>query len=74
MEFLAGNRNAAMLQPHAHRPDLHKSLLDILAAPSLYDQAIRLLARRGLAVGVEREDITKQRTESDEVMAAWAQI
>src|SRR6187455_2998670 len=38
IEFMAGNRNLAMLGPHKHRPDLSGKLEAILAAPSLYDE------------------------------------
>lgn len=74
IEFLAGNRNAAMLKPHGHRPDLDARLREILARPSLCDEAIRLLARRGFAVGEERSDLADQRGDSDAVVAAWAQV
>ncbi len=73
IEFLAGNRNVAMLGPHAHRPDIMEKLEAILAAPSLYDEAIRLLSRKGFDVGEEavRTDWTETRNESDKVFAAW---
>src|SRR6266851_3078442 len=51
IEFLAGNRNAAMLKPHDHRPDILSKLEEILGAPSLYDEALRLLARNGFDIG-----------------------
>jgi tryptophan 2,3-dioxygenase len=47
IEFALGNKNAAMLKPHAHRPDLLAQVQAAYEAPSLYDQALRLLARRG---------------------------
>ena len=50
IEFSMGNKNAAMLQPHAHRPDLSAIVQAAYEAPSLYDECLRLLARRGLAV------------------------
>ncbi|NUS70522.1 MAG: tryptophan 2,3-dioxygenase [Ensifer adhaerens] len=73
IEFLAGNRNVAMLGPHAHRPDIMEKLEAILAAPSLYDEAIRLLSRNGFDVGAEadKSDWRETRTESDKVFAAW---
>ena len=74
VEFLAGNRNAHMLKPHAHRPDLTAELQAILAKPSLYDQAIRLLARRGLCGGPERPDLSAQRVESEDLLSAWAEV
>ncbi|KSV61219.1 tryptophan 2,3-dioxygenase [Sinorhizobium sp. Sb3] len=76
IEFLAGNRNASMLGPHAHRPDIMEKLEAILAAPSLYDEAIRLLSRNGFDVGEEaqRSDWRETRTESDKVFAAWQTV
>ena len=50
IEFSMGNKNAAMLQPHAHRPDLSATVQAAYEAPSLYDECLRLLKRRGLDV------------------------
>lgn len=74
IEFLCGNRNAAMLKPHAHRAEVMGELEDILARPSLYDEAIRLLARSGFDVGPERADLREQRGESDKLRSVWAAI
>ena len=76
IEFMAGNRNLAMLRPHAHDPELTARLEAILAEPSLYDEAILLLARSGFDVGAEaREtDWRETRSESEEVLVAWQAI
>ena len=50
IEFAMGNKNRAMLAPHAHRADLLAPVQAAYEAPSLYDEALRLLARRGLPV------------------------
>lgn len=50
IEFLLGNKNPALVAPHRHRPDLAARLERLLDEPSLYDEAIRALARAGLAV------------------------
>ncbi|MGI8560711.1 MAG: tryptophan 2,3-dioxygenase [Luteimonas sp.] len=50
MEFLLGNKNAAMLKVFAHDTVAHAILEDTLQAPSLYDEALRYLARQGHAV------------------------
>jgi tryptophan 2,3-dioxygenase len=50
IEFSLGNKNAAMLRPHAHRPDLLAHVEAAYRSPSLYDEALRLLARRGIGV------------------------
>jgi tryptophan 2,3-dioxygenase len=76
IEFRLGNKNAAMRRPHAHRADLLAIVDAAYTAPSLYDEALRLLARRGLPVPashVER-DWTQPYTESREVEAAWLQV
>ncbi len=76
IEFMAGNRNLAMLRPHAHRADILEKLEAILAAPSLYDEAIRLLGRNGFDIGEEatRTDWRETRAESDKVFAAWQTV
>jgi tryptophan 2,3-dioxygenase len=50
LEFLFGNKNVAMLKPFEHRPEVHGPLKALLQSPSLYDEANRLLARRGFAL------------------------
>jgi len=73
IEFALGNKNAAMLKPHAHRPDLLAQVQAAFEAPSLYDEALRLLARRGLAVPAShtQRDWTQGHVESDAVEQAW---
>ena len=73
IEFSLGNKNAAMLKPHAHRADRLAQVEAAWRAPSLYDESLRLLARRGLPVPashVER-DWTRPYVSSDGVEAAW---
>lgn len=76
IEYLVGNRNRAMLQPHEHRPEVTAQLQRILASPSLYDEAILLLSRRGLLSSDEssRSDWTGTRAENAVVRDAWRQV
>ena len=76
IEFAMGNKNAAMLKPHAHRPDLLAVVQAAYEAPSLYDEALRLLARRGLAVPAShtQRDWTQPYEASDAVQQAWLQV
>jgi len=76
IEFAVGNRNAAMLRPHAHRPDLLALLEAELARPSLYDEALRMLARKGHAVPVEvlERDLAQPWQAHDGVETVWAQV
>ena len=76
LEFLLGNKDRAMLGPHSHRPDLHALLTGLLEAPSLYDEAIRLLARRGLPIADSalKRDVTQPYEADESVLAAWAEV
>ena len=73
LEFTLGNKNAAMLQPHAHSPQRLAEVDAAWRAPSLYDEALRLLARRGLAVPAShtQRDWTHPYSASDGVEQAW---
>jgi tryptophan 2,3-dioxygenase len=73
IEFALGNKNAAMLKPHAHRPELLAQVQQAYESPSLYDEALRLLARRGIPVPQShvQRDWTQPYVESDEVEKAW---
>ena len=76
IEFSLGNKNPAMLKPHAHRGDLLAHVEAAYRARSLYDEALRLLARRGLPVPashVER-DWTQPYAADAQVEAAWLRV
>lgn len=47
VEFLLGNKNAAMLKVFAHDPEAHAGLKAVLDAPSLYEEFLAYLARWG---------------------------
>src|SRR6266513_3725712 len=50
IEFLVGNKNAAVIHSHAHDEAVLERLEAAHRAPSIYDLTIRLLDRRGLAI------------------------
>ena len=76
IEFLLGNKNAKMLQPHAHHSARYDATLNVLTAPSFYDEVVRLLARRGFAVDAARLERDWSRpTQTDaSVEAAWLAV
>jgi len=76
IEFLLGNRNSAMLKPHVHRPDLLAMLENELKVPSLYDEALRLVARQGVAIPEEvlKRDVGVPHKSHEGVIAAWVEI
>ncbi len=76
IEYALGNKNPAMLQPHAHRPDLLARVQAAFEAPSLYDESLRLLVRRGLplAPGDVQRDWSQPYVASDAVDKAWLAV
>jgi len=76
IEFAMGNKNAAMLQPHAHNSERAAMVQAAYEAPSLYDECLRLLARRGIAVPASQleRDWTQPYAASDGVEQAWLQV
>ncbi len=53
VEYILGNKDASYLDVHRHDPAIVARLEAALAEPSLYDEALRLLARRGFALPAE---------------------
>ncbi len=73
LEFLLGNKNAEMIEVHRRDPAVYARLERALAAPSLYDEALRLLSRRGY--GIPEAYLNRQFSEpyrpSKQVAGAW---
>ncbi|WP_328872795.1 tryptophan 2,3-dioxygenase family protein [Streptomyces sp. NBC_00287] len=76
MEFLLGEKSASMLVPHRGAPRVHAELEKALHEPSLYDEVLRLLARRGHAIpsAVLQRDVSQRYEPSDAVEAAWTAV
>lgn len=76
IEFSLGNKNPAMLKPHEHRPERLAEVTAAYNAPSLYDEALRLLARRGIAVPAThlQRDWSQPYASSEAVEQAWLQV
>jgi tryptophan 2,3-dioxygenase len=76
LEFILGNKNANMLAVHQVNPEHHALLERELHTPSIYDEAVRLLARSGLPVSTERLDAdpTRPTVHDDSVLAAWLEV
>ena len=76
LEFLLGNKNRDALKVFADAPEIHQDLQKALESPSLYDEFLRHLKRRGLAVPepcVER-DWSEPYEKNDELTAVIRQI
>ncbi|MRX11347.1 tryptophan 2,3-dioxygenase [Pseudoduganella sp. FT25W] len=75
IEFILGNKNAALLNVHATTPEF-PLLEEALGTPSIYDEAVRLLARNGLPISAERlnADPTLPTVADASVQQAWLQV
>ena len=76
IEFALGNKNTAMLKPHAHHPERLALVQSFYEAPSLYDEALRLMARSGVPVPADRldRDWTQAYVASPAVEQAWLTV
>ena len=73
LEFMFGNKNADMLAVHQRDPRAHETLARVLAAPSLYDEVLRLLSRRGYGIPEDHliRDFSQPYQASKQVAGAW---
>jgi tryptophan 2,3-dioxygenase len=76
LEFLAGNKNAAMMRSHAQDRPVLERLEAARQAPSIYDLTIRVLHRRGLDIDrdVIERDVSASHVANDSVRAAWLSV
>ncbi|MFE3198536.1 tryptophan 2,3-dioxygenase [Embleya sp. NPDC059237] len=73
LEFLLGIKRAGVLRGYVGAPDVHAELDRALRAPSLYDHALDLLARRGLCEAASgRPDPSRPYEPTEDVERAWA--
>ncbi len=76
LEFLIGNKNAGTIGVFRGDPQTYEQLERALSAPSLYDEVLRLLSRRGLDIPAEAidRDFTQPYQASKPVAAAWLSV
>ncbi len=76
VEFLFGNKSRALLKPFEHRETEHAELLRLLESPSIYDEANRLLQRRGFTLDTTTtdRDWSLAYQANDSVARAWGAV
>jgi tryptophan 2,3-dioxygenase len=76
LEFILGAKTASTLTVHEPDTAIHARLLAAFRAPSLYDEALRLLDRRGLRLPTEcvDRDWTQPYTPNAQVEAGWLEV
>ncbi|MFC0006807.1 tryptophan 2,3-dioxygenase [Micromonospora siamensis] len=76
LEFLLGLRDPALIRPFRRQTEVYAELTAALAAPSLWDDVVTLLARRGFDVPAEllARDLTVEHEAHPSVETAWVRI
>ena len=76
LEFTLGNKNAQLIEVHRHDPEVFARVEAALRSPSVYDEALRLLARRGHDIPAEQleRDWSEPYRSHPGVEAAWLQV
>ncbi|MBN8591554.1 MAG: tryptophan 2,3-dioxygenase [Anaerolineae bacterium] len=76
IEFIMGNKQEVMMRPHRHNPPVFEQVDAELNVPSLYDEAVRLLARKGHSINpsVLDRDWSQPYAYDASVEAAWLAI
>ena len=76
LEFRLGNKNPQAARVHDSRPAIAKQIQAALNAPSIYDEALALLARRGLPIPESKlkRDFSQPYESDPRVTQAWLQV
>ncbi|MEV4493935.1 tryptophan 2,3-dioxygenase family protein [Micromonospora coxensis] len=76
LEFLLGLRDPALIRPFRRQPQVHDELRATLAAPSLWDDVLALLARHGhdLPADLLDRDVAVEHQPHPAVEAAWVTV
>jgi len=76
LEFTLGNKTPELIEVHRHDAVEYQALTRALAAPSLYDEVLRLLSQRGYGVPAAAlsRDFTQPYVPSKQVTAAWLAV
>ena len=76
IEFLLGNKDRRMVEMHRHDPEAVKVLTETLEAPSVYEEFLRYLSRKGMDVSREvlERDVTQPWTRHEGVTGVFEAI
>ncbi|MBB4893901.1 tryptophan 2,3-dioxygenase [Streptomyces olivoverticillatus] len=76
LEFLLGEKSASMLVPYEGAPHIHAELEKALHTPSLYDEVLRFLFRRGhgIPASVREREAAERHAADPAVEDVWQRI
>ncbi len=71
VEFRLGAKDARMIQPHRHHAEHHAILSKALVEPSVYDEAMRLLARRDPEKHFDLYELAEELVDMEDWFQQW---
>ncbi|SEK37494.1 tryptophan 2,3-dioxygenase [Colwellia chukchiensis] len=76
LEFLLGNKNAAMLNVHQANSSAYQELSNLLRKNSLYDEVIIALTKAGFPIDntLLQRDVSQAYQRNDSVLDAWLSV
>lgn len=76
LEFVIGNKSADMIAVHKRDPEIYAKLEQALHSPSIYDESLRLLSRRGFEIPESYldRDWSQPYQPNKQVAAAWLAV
>ena len=76
IEFLLGNKHAGMIEAHRHDEAAYAAIKAVLEAPSLYDEFLAHLSRRGFAVPADllSRDFTKPHKRDERLLPVFVEV
>ena len=76
LEFVIGNKSSAMIEVHKREPEVYAALERALHSPSIYDESLRLLSRRGFEIPESYldRDWAQPYEANKQVAAAWLAV
>jgi tryptophan 2,3-dioxygenase len=76
LEFRLGNKHPDMARVFESKPDIFAQVQAALDEPSIYDESLALLARRGFSIPVEKltRDFAQAYTSDPRVTEAWREV
>jgi tryptophan 2,3-dioxygenase len=76
LEFTIGNKHPDLIAVHQRDPAAHALLTDALESPSLYDEVLALLSRRGYGIPEDylARDFREPYRASKQVAGAWLMV
>jgi len=76
IEFLLGNKHPGLIEAHRHDPAAYDALKKVLESPSLYDEFLAHLARKGFSIPADLlgRDVTKPHKRDERLLPVFVEV